>query len=412
MELTWWQIVLGVIVGLILLMVLVILHELGHAWAAVRNGVKVEEFGLGFPPRAKILGKFRGTLITLNWLLPLGGFCKMKGESDDARENGSYGAASFWAKTKILFAGVVMNLLAAMVIFTILAWTGLPRISADQFAIASDNHGRTGIVDVANVVDGSPAAKAGLQKGDEILTLVGAECLSELELSVNCAPLYDPLSSHESATHIQDSSQVSDFTKKHAGETITIKFSRGGQTKFATAKLNSAQDAAKSGYLGVAMTQKQSATIRATWSAPLVGIVDTLQFVWMTLQGLAGLIANLAQGLAGLVMQSPGASAELSAAGDSVAGPVGILGVIFPNALMAGPTQLFFLMGIISLTLTIMNILPIPGLDGGRWYLTAWYRARRKPLSKEKEEKIVGWGMLVLFGLIIIITITDIWKLF
>ena len=71
-----YQIVLGVIVGLILLMILVIIHELGHAIAAVRNGVKVEEFGIGFPPRAKILGRYKGTLITINWLLPLGGFCQ------------------------------------------------------------------------------------------------------------------------------------------------------------------------------------------------------------------------------------------------------------------------------------------------------------------------------------------------
>ena len=118
----WYQIVLGVIVGLILLMILVIIHELGHAIAAVRNGVKVEEFGIGFPPRAKILGKYKGTLITINWLLPLGGFCQLKGESDADNEKGSFGAASFWAKTKILLAGVLMNLVAAMVIFTI--WPG------------------------------------------------------------------------------------------------------------------------------------------------------------------------------------------------------------------------------------------------------------------------------------------------
>jgi len=385
MGLTWWQIVLGVIVGLILLMILVLVHELGHAWAAVRNGVKVEEFGLGIPPRAKILGKFRGTLITLNWLLPLGGFCKMKGESDDAREKGSYGAASFWSKTKILFAGVVMNLIAAMVIFTILAWTGMPKISANQFAIASDNHGQPGIVAVNSVVTDSPAAKAGLQKGDEILAISGAK----IEMTL----------------------QVSDATKQHAGQTVHLEISRNGQTKNLTAKLNS-NDNSNKGYLGVQMTQQQNATIRATWSAPLVGIVNTFQFVWLTLVGLVGLVGNLVQGLAGLVVHSPSAGAELSAAGDSVAGPVGILGVIFPSALMAGPTQLFFLMGIISLTLTVMNILPIPGLDGGRWYLTAWYHARKKKLTKEKEETIVGWGMLVLFGLIIIITIADIWKLF
>jgi regulator of sigma E protease len=132
----------------------------------------------------------------------------------------------------------------------------------------------------------------------------------------------------------------------------------------------------------------------------------------MTLVGLVGLVGNLIEGLVGLIIMTPGAGAELSAVGDSVAGPVGILGAIFPNAMMAGPTQLFFLMAVISLTLTVMNLLPIPGLDGGRWFVTAIYRLRKKPLTKAKEQRIVGWGMVVLFGLIILITVADIWKLF
>ena len=81
MDLTWWQILLGAIVGLLILTILVVLHELGHAIVAKRNGVIVEEFGVGFPPRAKVLGKVKGTLVTLNWL-PIGGFCQMKDESD------------------------------------------------------------------------------------------------------------------------------------------------------------------------------------------------------------------------------------------------------------------------------------------------------------------------------------------
>jgi regulator of sigma E protease len=102
---------------------------------------------------------------------------------------------------------------------------------------------------------------------------------------------------------------------------------------------------------------------------------------------------------------------QIGAAGEGVAGPVGILGVIFPNAMMSGPTQLFLLMGIISLTLAVMNFLPIPGLDGGRWFLTVIFRLRRKPLTKEIEGKINGFGMLFLFALIILITIVDIVKL-
>lgn len=384
MDLTWWQIVLGALVGLIILIILVIVHELGHAWTARRNDVEVEEFGVGFPPRAKILGKYKGTLITLNWL-PLGGFCKLKGESDDAKGKGTYGAASFWAKTKILFAGVFMNLVVAMLIFTVLAWTGLPKISANQFVIENDNHGQNGVVAIAGVVENSPAEKAGLKTGDKITSINNEK--------------------------IEISAQVSEITKERAGETIAINLMRDGQSQNAVATLNSKDDSGK-GYLGIQTMQDTYANIRTTWSAPLVGIANTFQFVWMTLTGLVDLVANLTQGLAGLIVQNPNATSEISAAGDSVAGPVGILGVIFPSAVMAGPTQLFFLMGVISLTLTVMNILPIPGLDGGRWFLTAIYRMRGKKLTKEKEETIVGWGMMFLFGLIIVVTVADIWKLF
>ena len=134
-----------IFVGLLLLTVLVVIHELGHAIAARRNGVVVEEFGVGFPPRAwarKLSKKAPlklhqlGTL-SINWL-PLGGFVKLQGESDDASNKGDYGAASLWAKTKILLAGVTMNWITAIVLFTIVALAGFPKIVPDQFHIPSD----------------------------------------------------------------------------------------------------------------------------------------------------------------------------------------------------------------------------------------------------------------------------------
>ncbi len=387
----WYQIVLGVIVGLILLMILVIIHELGHAIAAVRNGVEVEEFGIGFPPRAKILGKYKGTLITINWLLPLGGFCQLKGESDAAKEKGSFGAASFWAKTKILLAGVLMNLVAAMVIFTILAFTGLPKVLPNQFVVAGDNRGDSGIVSIAGVVSGSPAEKAGLKKGDELRSMA-----SENDRSIG--------------SDIELVAQVSEVTKANAGQTITIEYNRDGAPHVTHVTLNVSSES--HGYLGVQTMQKQYANVKATWSAPLVGVVTTLQFVGATFSGLGEMLANLFSGIWGFVTGNSAETQNIAAAGESVAGPVSILGVIFPSALAAGPTQLFWLMGIISLTLTVMNVLPIPGLDGGRWYLLAGFKLFKKKLTKEREAKVNGIGMLVLFGLIIVVTISDIVKLF
>ncbi len=125
------------ILGIVLFIVLIVVHELGHAIVARRNGVVVEEFGIGFPPRAWAKKLKNGILFTLNWL-PLGGFVKLKGESDDDRRKGSFGAASLWVKAKILFAGVAMNWLTAIVLFTGLALAGLPRILPNQFTVESD----------------------------------------------------------------------------------------------------------------------------------------------------------------------------------------------------------------------------------------------------------------------------------
>ncbi|MCL1877169.1 M50 family metallopeptidase [Candidatus Saccharibacteria bacterium] len=406
MNLEWWQIVLGVIVGLIALMVLVIIHELGHAWFARRNGVEVEEFAIGFPPRAKILGKYKGTLITLNWLLPLGGFCKMKGETDDATEKGSYGAASFWAKTKILFGGVFMNLIAAAVIFTILAWVGMPKILENQFTIQSDTATELSPVLVATVIKGSPAEK--VYKSD-------IPCPEDLP----CGVRLDPKSATSikvddeilsiNGEKVERSSDVPRLTKKYAGHWAFIVIKTNGKKESVVTELNAKNEG--KGYLGISTSQSEK--FRATWSAPIVGVVTTFQFIWETIAGIGGMIGNLFGGLWGLITGG-GADAQqqISSVGEQVAGPVGILGVIFPAMVAAGLTELLFLIGLISLTLTVMNILPIPGLDGGRWYLTAGFKLFGKKLTKKKEETIVGTGMLILFGLVILITISDIWKLF
>ncbi len=144
--------------------------------------------------------------------------------------------------------------------------------------------------------------------------------------------------------------------------------------------------------------------------------MTTAQFTWVTLQGLGDLVYNFFGGLIGqLSFSQEGrehASEQLGEAGASVAGPVGILGTIFPAASEAGPQQVVFLAAIISLTLAVMNTLPIPALDGGRWFVTALYKVRKKPLTKEKEESIHGTGFLVLMVLIVIITVADVIKLF
>lgn len=377
------SLIFGIVIGIVVLVVLVVLHELGHAIVAKRSGVVVEEFGVGFPPRAWGKKLKNGVLFTLNWL-PLGGFVKLQGEHDAADKKGDYGAATFWQKTKILFAGVVVNWLVAVVIFTALALVGLPKILPNQFLVPSDTAQVSGPVKLSALTKNYPAEKAGLKSGDIVTKFAGQNVGTTAELIT--------------------------LTKDNRGKTVPIEFSRAGETKTASVALRDT-DAA---IFGSALSQEQA--IRATWSAPIVGIVTTGQFTVVTFQGLGQLVGDFVSGLA--LQLSPNAdtrkaaSASLDRASGSVAGPIGILGKIFPAAGKAGPIEVLFLAGIISLTLAVMNTLPIPALDGGRWFVTALFRVLKKPLTKDREEKIQGAGFMILMALIVVVTIGDVAKLF
>jgi regulator of sigma E protease len=377
------MLIIGIIVGLIVLVVLVAAHELGHAIVAKRNGVVVEEFGIGFPPRAWAKKLKNGVLFTLNWL-PLGGFVKLQGEHDAADKKGDYGAATFWQKTKILFAGVAVNWLIAVVLLSALAVTGLPKIIANQFTIPSDTTVVAGPVQIGTLTKGYPAEKAGLKSGDKIISFAG-----------------EP---------IENTPELIDVSKANRGETVKVVYERDNKQATADVALRDAD----SGVFGSTLGQREH--IKATWSAPIVGVVTTTQYTWVTIQGLGQLIGDFFGGLFGQLSTTQEgrdeATEKLDKAGASVAGPVGILGVIFPEASEAGFSQVVFLAAIISLTLAVMNTLPIPSLDGGRWFVTAMFKLFKKPLTKDREESIHGTGFMVLLGLIVLVTVADVFKLF
>lgn len=378
------ELIFGIIVGVLILVFLVTVHELGHAIVARRNGVVVEEFGIGFPPRAWAKKLKNGVLFTLNWL-PLGGFVKLQGEHDAANKKGDYGAATFWQKTRILLAGVLINWFVAVLLLTVLAWTGLPKILPNQFSVASDTTVIKKPIELSLVTADSPADKAGLEVGDQIMRFDGRTIASSRELSA--------------------------ATEENKGETVEIIYTRGGVEKSVQATLRADS---KDGHLGVATNQRE--LIQASWSAPIVGVVTTVQFTQVTLQGLGTLLGDFVKGIVlqfsldGQTREAAGKSLEK--AGNSVAGPIGILGTIFPAAEQAGLTQLIFLTAVISLTLAVMNALPIPALDGGRWFTMALFRLLKKPLTKEIEEKIQTVGFMILMGLIVVVTIADVGKLF
>ncbi len=383
--------VLSILLGLLILTILVAVHELGHGIVARRHGVVVEEFGIGFPPRAKskkikqsILGK--NVLYSLNWL-PLGGFVKLQGEHDSDKNKGDYGRASFWQKTQILLAGVAMNWLLAALLLSGLALFGIPRILPDQFTVAADTIVVQKPVEIIAVQDGSPAEAAGLVAGD-ILLSIDDQTLKKTE-------------------------EFTAATAARQGQRISLSYQRDGETRQTTATLRAdSNKAQQQGYLGASLAQPE--LLRSTWSAPIVGFGLTAQMTGLTMQGLGDTLISFGKGVVQKfsfdeqVRQT--GSQNIEQAGQNVAGPVGLLGSILPRLIEAGPAHVILVSAIISLSLAVLNALPIPALDGGRWFLTALYRLLGRQLTPEREEAVHATGFLILMGLFVLITIADIGK--
>lgn len=387
-----FNLIFGIIIGLISLTFLVALHELGHALAAKKNGVKLKEYAIGFPPRIKsfkaktdkILPK--GTKISIG-AIPLGGFVRLQGEHDSDSKKGDYGAASFWGKTQILFAGVAMNWLVAFVIFTILAISGMPKLLPNQFYLSSDAKISGGGVQVSAISKNSPAEKAGLNKNDTLLEFNGQK--------------------------VENSTKIRQDLKKNAGKTVSLKISRNGKEISKSVKLN---EKGNNGFLGAVLSDGMQ-KIHSTWSAPIVGLGATAQFTGETFKGVGELFVNFFGGIFEKVIPNSdsqkNANTQLSKAGESVSGPVMVIGGIFPNIVSMGMDMILMLTAIISISLACMNVLPIPALDGGRWFMTFIFRVLlKKPLPKETEENINGWSFLALMGLSVLIIVLDFTKIF
>lgn len=279
-----------------------------------------------------------------------------------------------------------MNWLVAAIILTILAFTGMPQFINNQFYLENDAQITGEGITIAEVLPDSPAAKVGMQSGDKLIAI---------DNKLITLP-----------------TEVTDYGTSHAGNTGKYTILRGEEEIVLEPKLN---PAGSEYALGISMTSGQT-FIRSTWSAPIVGVGTTLQLTGETFRSLGELVWNLVSGVVqqfsfNSEVREAGQSA-LQSAGDSVSGPVGIIGVIFPAFAESGLTNLAFLAALVSVSLACMNILPIPALDGGRWLLIAIYRLRRKTLTKETEERIVSRAMMVLLMLIAIISILDITRFF
>jgi regulator of sigma E protease len=233
------------------------------------------------------------------------------------------------------------------------------------------------------VVDNSPASRAGLKADDQIISVAGRM--------------------------INKPDALSSATNDNAGKTVTVVTERGGQVTTQQITLN-----ASSPHLGVAPYSAETGMQirRSTWSAPIVAIGVMKDFTIATMKGLGTAMKGLGSTIAGFFSGNKQArQAGQEEAGSQVSGPVGIFTVLYQIA-HQGFGLVLFVVAIISLTLAIMNVLPIPALDGGRLFVMLLYRALHRTLKPKTEERIHGTGFAVLMLLFVVITIIDIRRFF
>lgn len=340
------------LIVLIGLSLLILVHEAGHLWAAKKFGLKVDEFGFGFPPRI-FAWKKGGTEYSVNWL-PFGGFVKIAGETDRLQDiekleklpaeekKRIFVFQKAWKRSVIILAGVAVNFVTGWLLLSILFMAGSPQILL-----------------VSGVEPGSPADKAGVKAGDIV------------------------------AGYTQSQAFI-DFVNQNRGREITLDLRRGGQELEVKTVLRTAAQT-NEGALGVFLNEAgipRYGFFPAFWE----GLKTSFYLAGQVLVALVDLIKNLflhAQLLQGVV------------------GPLGIFGVA-EQAGQIGLIYLIQLLALISINLAVMNLVPFPALDGGRFFLILLEKIKGSPISVRLEGiiNIIGFGLLLL--LMVLLTFRDI----
>ncbi len=354
-----------VLIFFIVLSILVIIHELGHFLAAKINGIKVEEFGFGLPPR--VFGIHIGeTLYSLN-ALPFGGFVKLLGE-EEQELNGkklsetdldrTFSRKKNWQKIVVIVAGVVCNFLLGWAIVSYLFTRGVP--------VPSD------IVSVESVVKESPAEKAGLQKGDKIRTV---EFKNEVK-------------------KITSTEELTAYAKAHGDQEIELGIERGSETL--TLQITPRKSPPEGqGALGLVISNYVLKKYSLT-EAPVLGLVESANMTKLIFTELSKTLFKF------ITFQKQEAE---------IAGPVGIARLTSAAA-RQGTDALLQMIGLLSLNLAVINILPFPALDGGRLALIVYEMVARRKINPRIEQKLNMIGFAFLLSLIVLVTINDIIKLF
>jgi len=329
---------------------IVFVHEFGHFIVAKLFGVRVDEFGFGYPPRLFSLGTWKGTEYTIN-ALPVGGFVKF-GEDDTSRPD-SMGSQSKMVRALSFAAGPLMNLLLAVVCYTLVFMFG-----QQQWL------GRVIIKDIAA---DSPAAVAGLQAGDEVLQINDVQIESTWDLRRE--------------------------TEAFASREITLLVQRGTE-RLTFTMIPRARPPAGQGPLGVVINLEDARTI-------------TLRYpIWQAVPAsLLRIVDNLAMIVGGLVRAIRGAVPL------DVTGPIGLYQVTGEVA-KSGWVNLVGLIGLVSVNLFFINLLPFPPLDGGHILFIVLEVVRSGRRVEIKKEGLVHFvGMIILLALMLLVTYRDVLRL-
>ncbi|TET84824.1 MAG: RIP metalloprotease RseP [Candidatus Nealsonbacteria bacterium] len=355
-----------ILIVFISLIGLIVLHEFGHFAIAKKFGVRVEEFGIGYPPR--IFGKKIGeTLYSLN-LLPFGAFVKIYGEEGGIESAHSFTGKPIWQRALIILGGVVSFWIISAILLSIVFGMGVPQAISDTTKAVNPK------VQIVAVASGSPAEEAGIKVGDTIK-----------EFSI-----------FNSQFSINKVKEIQELTEKYKGEAITLTIERGKEVFDATL-IPRVSPPEGEGAMGVGLV-RTALTSYPWYLAPIKGVEACFNLTGSIVAGLSQVFGNLIQGK-GL---PPGAQ---------LMGPIGI-GSLMTQAAHLGLAYYLQFIALISIYLAIFNILPIPALDGGKLLFLGIEKVRRKPVSQKIEQGITSIFFALLIALMIWVTIKDISRLF
>ena len=360
---------MSILIFIVVIVALIVVHEFGHFVVAKLSGMRVDEFGLGYPPRAMVIARKGGTLYTLNWL-PFGGFVKIYGEDGGATDSRSFSARPRILQALVLVAGIAMNLLFAYMLITGALVMGTPRaLSQDEIANA-----RNAELAVANVLPGSPAALAGLLSGDSILS--ASDAVGEWNA-------IDPQS-------------FSAFVAESNGKPVILNVKRNGDARAITATPATGVATTDSTRYALGVEVATIGVVPLSFGAALI---EGAQLTWSA-------TTLTAVGLWHFFYSVFTFSADLS----QVAGPIGIAGVV-GSASVQGLEYLLSITAIISINLALINLIPIPALDGGRLLFVIIESIIRRPINATVAHAVNAVGFVFLVLLMVVVTAHDIFKI-